>query len=563
MKALPIFIALVLALSLNSQAQKKSGKTLVTINNNTITDTEFERVYQKNNQIGTAEKESVNEYFDLFVKFKLKVAAAIDMGLDTLPSFKNELKGYKEQLAKNYMTDTVKLNQLIKEGYERTKMVVRLGHIMVALQNNPSPTDTLAAWNKLMAIKARLDKGENFETVALETSEDPSVKINKGVLGSFSSFRVPYSFESMAFNTPVGSVSNPVRTQYGFHLIKVFDKKPSPGEVKVAHIMVLCPEDNSELNKSRAKQKIDSIYNRLQQGESFDTLAFKCSEDQYTAKNYGALDWFGPGMMVLPFEDAAFALKNKGDFSKPIQTRFGYHIIKLIDAKPVPDFDKMKGDLKDRVSKNERNEEIQKCFVNNLKQQYNPVLNKKVILGLYNLDTMIYKKETNLMTVCDTNAIFLTIGKKNYKVKQLDDMLNANRNSYQKWSARDFIDHTIQDFVSKNIVQYENEQLENKYPEYANLSKEYYEGILLFNVMEKMVWGKASSDTTGLENFYEKNKDKYNNPEPKALKDIKGIVISDYQNYLEKNWIAELREKYPVVVNQKLLNKLADKYKVK
>jgi peptidyl-prolyl cis-trans isomerase SurA len=564
MKALTISLAISFIFSAFSFAQFKPNQVLLSINNRNVTAGEFEKVYLKNSQVGTAEKETVDSYFDLFVKFKLKVTAAIDSGLDTLPSFKNEFKGYRDQLAKNYLTNNEILEKLVKEAYFRTTVGINVSHIMITLPQNPSPADTLAAWNKIIKIQDRLKKGESFEDLALEVSEDPSAKSNKGLLGYFPCLRFPYTFESAAYNTPVGSVSAPVRTRYGYHLIKVNSKRNSPGEVKVAHIMVASPENSTDEQKQKAKEKIMDIYAKIQQGESFDTLARKFSDDQNSARNNGELSWFGLGTMMVPeFEETSFSLVNKGDISKPVKTLYGWHIIKLIDSKPVQEFEKARNDLKTKIAQNDRNELVQINYINHLKALYKPVTNKKAIEGLYKLDSLLFKNETNLEQTCDTSATYLTIQKAKYSVGKFISWIRTKRDGYNAWTAKDFIDKTTEDFISENIFKYENSQLENKNTEFADLVKEYYEGILLFDIMERNVWSKASTDSIGLESYFAKNKDKYSTPEAKPLDEIRGIVMSDYQNYLEENWLNDLRKKYTVTIDNKLLAKIANKYKNK
>ena len=559
MKSLCLFLILSFVSLQFISAQKTSDKVLLSINNHKITAEEFERIYNKNNQVGTAERETVENYFDLFLKFKLKVYAAIDAGLDTAASFKNELKGYRDQLAKGYLTDTVMLNKLVKEAVFRTENQVCVSHYMVQLSANASPADTLAAYNRIMEVRKRILNGEPFEKVAQESSDDPNAKNNKGYLGCFAALRVPYVFENAAYNTPIGEISQPVRTRFGYHLIKVINKRSAPGEVKVAHIMVAVPVDADSAKQAEAKKKIDDLYAKLKNGESFDTLARKFSDDQYSARNNGELSWFGAGQMVPEFEEASFALNNAGDISEPIKTFYGWHIIKLIDKRPPPSADKIESDVKGKIAGSDRSSLIHDAFVSKLKKEYKYQQYADKLDCFYKLDSLVLTDTFKLQPGCDTAAVVLTIEKNKYNVIDFSNFLKNSPKIFK--DAKEFIDNTYKNYVDQSLINYEDSKLTEKYPDFRNLVQEYYEGILLFNIMEKEVWNKASEDSTGLEEYYNKNKEKYNSEGPKELDEIRGIVISDYQNYLEDLWILDLKKKYTIKVNDKLLQKIAKKYK--
>jgi peptidyl-prolyl cis-trans isomerase SurA len=559
MRSLCLFLVLSFLGLQFTNAQKQSGKVLLSINNNNITADEFERIYNKNNQVGTAEKETVENYFDLFLKFKLKVHAAIDAGLDTISAFKTELKGYRDQLAKSYLTDNETFDKLVKEAVFRTETQVAASHIMAQLPQNPTPSDTLAAYNKIISLRKRIVNGESFEKVAMEQSDDPNAKTNKGYLGYFSAMRVPYSFESAAFNTPVGEVSQPVRTRFGYHLIKVINKRTSPGEVKVAHIMVAVPEESDSLRKAEAEKKINDIYNRLKKDEVFDTLARKMSDDQYSARNNGELPWFGSGQMVPEFEEAAFAIANTGDICKPVKTFYGWHIIKLIDRRPPPTTDKIESDIKGKIASSDRNSLVRDAFIAKLKKSYKYQTFTGKLDCFYKLDSLVFTDTFQFLPDCDTMAVVLTIEKKNYHAIDFRNFMKTSPKSYA--NAKGFIDDTYNSFIGQSLINYEDSKLAEKYPDFKNLVQEYYEGILLFNIMEKEVWNKASEDSVGLEEYFKKNESKYNSEGPKQLEEIRGIVISDYQNYLEDLWIQELKKKYAIKTDDKLLQKIAKKYK--
>lgn len=534
-------------------AQYSPNDILLSIGNQKVTAGEFLQTYTKNNQAESAPGETIENYFDLYTKFKLKVVAALDAKLDTLATFKNEFNGYRNQLAKNYLTDTETLDKLIKEAYFRTATEVNASHFMIALAENAAPSDTLAAYEKIMTIRKRLLNNESFEQLARELSEDPSAKTNKGNLGYFKALRLPYTFESAAYNTPIGQISQPVRTRFGYHLIKVNNKRSSAGEVKVAHIMIAAPANAPDSTKKEAKIRIDDIREQLNSGKSFDTLAIAMSDDRNSARNGGELPWFSAGEMVPEFEEAAFAMNRNGEISKPIKTNYGWHIIRLLDKKPIPTFESAQNDLKAKVLQSDRMAVVEKSFVSKLKKKNKWTVNRNNLTGLIVADT--------LAIPFVKPVVLLTIENKTYTSDDFAKYLA----SYSKTSAKEqlklFIEDRFNDFVDKSMVDYENQNLEAKNPEFSQTVREYFDGLLLFEIMEREVWSKASRDSAGLENYFTSKKEKYNSPTPQKLEDIRGLVISDYQQFLEDKWITELKKKYRVTVNTKLLNKIASKYK--
>lgn len=300
---------------------------LMTINDVAITKSEFERIYYKNNRDSVHDEKAIKDYLELFINFKLKVIEAKKLGLDTLPTFKQELQSYRKQLSDPYFVDKETEEKLLKEAYERKKWRIRTSHILIKVSENASPADTLAAYNKAMEIKKRIDKGEDFAKLAMEYSEDDASKLNGGDIGYLTVFTTVLPYENAVYSLKVGEVSNPIRSQYGYHIIKVTDRKENPGEVKVAHIMVLVPRDAKEEDITKAENKINEIYQKLQQGEDFAKLAIEYSDDKASGKRGGDLPWFGTGRMVPEFESVAFETKI-GEYSKPFRTAFGYHIIK-------------------------------------------------------------------------------------------------------------------------------------------------------------------------------------------------------------------------------------------
>ncbi|HEX2936888.1 MAG TPA: peptidylprolyl isomerase [Bacteroidales bacterium] len=548
-----LFIPILLFTISSVFAQYSPNDILLSIGSQKVTAGEFLQTYTKNNQTESPSGETVENYFELYTKFKLKVVAALDAKLDTLSTFKNEFHGYRNQLAKNYLTDTETLDKLIKEAYFRTATEVNASHFMVALPENAAPSDTLAAYEKIMAIRKRSLNNESFEKLAQEISEDPSAKTNKGNLGYFKALRLPYAFECAAYNTPIGQISQPVRTRFGYHLIKVNNKRTSSGEIKVAHIMIVAPANAPDSTKKEAEKRIYAIGEQLNSGKSFDTLAITLSEDRYSARNGGELPWFGAGEMVPEFEEAAFGLSHNGEISKPIKTNYGWHIIRLLDKKPVPTFESIQNDLKAKVLQSDRMAVVEKAFVSKLKKKNKWNVNRNNLAHLTSSDTLVIPSAKPLT--------LLTIEDKTYTSSDFAKYLAPYNKPAAKEQLKPFVEDRFNDFVDKSMIEYEDHKLEAKNPEFSQTVREYFDGLLLFEIMEREVWSKASKDSAGLKNYFASKKEKYNNPVPQKLEDIRGLVISDYQQFLEDKWIAELKKKYRVTVNTKLLNKIASKYK--
>lgn len=347
--------------------------TLMTVDGQPVSRSEFEAIYKKNNKDAPVNKEALDEYLDLFINYKLKVRAAEAAGLDTATKFKTELMGYRQQLARPYLIDRGLNDQLMQEAYARKQEEVRASHILVNVAPDASPEDTAAAWKRIMALRARIVKGEDFQKVAQSPggSDDPSVKQNGGDLGYFSVLQMVYPFETAAYNTPVGQVSQPVRTKFGYHIIKVTDRRPAQGEIKAAHIMIRSVEADDADKKAAAEAKAQEAYARLKSGEmDFADAALRYSDDGATSGKGGELPPFTTGKMIPEFEAKAFALKHDGDISTPFKTSYGWHIVKRLGYTPPPPFEEAKGDLKAKISHDSRAEITRKKFLADLRAEY-------------------------------------------------------------------------------------------------------------------------------------------------------------------------------------------------
>ena len=370
MKTFGIITSMFLFLNIANGQKHKKDPILLTIGNKKIPKSEFDNIYNKNNNKDKpSDEKSAAEYLELFINFKLKVTEAEELGLDSTSAFKTELQGYRKQLAQPYLTDNEVTESLIQEAYERMKFDVNASHILLRLDENALPKDTIEVYNKIMKIYDRISKGEDFSQIAKVSSEDPSAKENGGDLGYFTALQMVYPFENLAFNTEVGQVSKPVRTKFGYHLIKVNDKRQARGQVQVAHVMIKLMANASAQDSAASKAKIDEIHSKLKQGADFAELAQNYSDDRGSAKKGGELPPFGTGRMVPEFENVAFGLPNQGDISSPFLTRFGWHIVKKIDKKGLASFDEMKSDLKLKVSKDSRSYKSRVSLVNKIKSE--------------------------------------------------------------------------------------------------------------------------------------------------------------------------------------------------
>ena len=457
---------------LHVEAQDKYTAVL-TVDGEPTSLEEFENIFRKNNRDSAITAQALDEYMELFINFKLKVKEAKEAGLDTVKKFKTELEGYRAQLARPYLTDADKLNDLVKEAYENYKQEVRAAHILIKVDANASPTDTAKAYAKIVAIRERITKGEEFNSLAKAVSEDPSAKENGGDLGYFTAFQMVYPFEKAAFLTKTGEVSLPIRTRYGYHLIFVNDKRPARGEMHVAHIVVKPKsETNSEAN---AESKIQEIYQKLVSGEStFEELAGKYSDDATSAKKGGDLPWFGTGKMVVEFEDAAFALMNNGDYSAPFKTAFGWHIVKRLEYRPLASFESMEKEIKNKVSKDSRAEQTKKSFIEKLKKEYN-----------YSIDEIELAK---LIEKADSNAFEgkLYVAKKSLEkplirmngltitVSEFNENMRTKGRSKPTMSPGDYIRTSANKLGEDKLLQIEDAKLEEKYTPFRLLMKEYH-----------------------------------------------------------------------------------------
>jgi len=487
------------------------AQTVLTIAGEEVSAEDFAHIFKKNNRDSAVTAASLDEYMELFIDFKLKVKAAEDLGMDTATSFVNELAGYRKQLARPYLVDNELLDALVQQAYDRTLEEVRASHLLVKLDKDPTPADTAAAWGKAVAMKERIESGEDFASIARSRggSDDPSVKDNGGDLGWFSAFMMVYPFEDACFKANEGDVIGPVRTRFGYHIIKVTGKRQARGELRCAHIMIRT--DDSKGGSEEAKNKIDALATEIAGGTDFAELARQHSDDQSSRTKGGELPWFGTGRMVESFEEAAFALAADGDVSTPVQTQYGWHIIKRLEYKAPPSFEDSRRDLEKRLQRDSRSEQVRKSFIEKRKREYGFSIDEKRFGQLAEVtvvDSLL--NEINVKKGLGKKAI-VTVGDEKTPVSDFVTYLNAGRSRIDVTgrTAEGVLRDAVSAFGDDRVIAYEDARLESKHNDFRLLMEEYHDGILLFELTDRKVWSRAVKDSAGLAEFWEENQANY------------------------------------------------------
>jgi peptidyl-prolyl cis-trans isomerase SurA len=645
MKKCFFFLLMMISFSVTAQT---NDPVIMTINGNDVGKSEFEYIYNKNNSEESIEKRSLEDYAELFKNFKLKVAEAEAQKLDTQPDFVRELSEYRIQLAKPYLDSLETDVNFEKREYDRMKSFIEVSHILFPFPGVPDnkfkilPADTLETYKKASQVYNRIRKGESFDKMVKEYTLDEQTKGRDGYLGWFTGLQLNLPLEDAAYSLPAGQVGI-ARSNYGYHILKVLNKKNNPGQIRASHILITVPEDADEAQVTEAKNKIDSIYKALSDGADFATLAKENSKDPGSAGKGGDLGWFGFGSMVKEFRDNIFALKETGALTKPFRTQFGFHIAKLTGETPLESFEEKQAGIEDLLKKGGYTVALYKPAIDKLKKEY----------GFSKDDPMYQKLINSAVTLYPTDSLYEAAYLNNSGI-----LFKVNNVAY---TANDFINFLKKDphspnristeLVAERLNAYEysvllntlNQDLENRNPEFANLIREFRDGSLMFEISKREVWDKASSDVDGLQKFFDTHKQLYVWDEPhykgyiifakdaatkkkmqkeiskmkpeeavaylnenykvgevsyvkvekgvfkkgenpfvdeqafktgkaerpegfadffllgKVLKapdsftDIRGTVVTDYQDYLEKEWIKKLNEKYPVKIYKDVL----------
>tara|TARA_B100000809_G_scaffold211896_1_gene215705 strand:- start:1894 stop:3873 length:1980 start_codon:yes stop_codon:yes gene_type:complete len=504
---------------------KPSTPTIITVGNQSIKTDEFKYIYEKNHSKDhdRYSKESLDNYLDLFINYRLKVLEAETQKLDSTPAFQTELTGYKKQLAKPYFADDLMTEELAKEAYIRSKTAVKARHILIQVKETASPQDTLHAYSQIEVIRDSIVKGADFGQMAYQFSQDPSAKSiqgkpgYKGNLGYFSSMRMVYAFENAAFNTPKNETSKIIRTKFGYHILQVQDIVTMEYKAKVAHIMIKAPNGLSKEDSLERINRTTFVYQQLQNGGNWDTLCRQYSDHTNTKNEGGILPAFTlGGSLGLPvFELASYNLKTVGEISRPIKTPYGWHIIQLKEKVPFQTYQAEKEDFVSKVKKDDRSEQNQTALASKLKSENGFKENKEKDNLLKAItDEKIITKNWNIEDHSESlqKELFM-IEKKSYSVYDFGQYIEENQKMTTKGAKEYMILSMYTDFVSTSLITFEEQQLPNKYFDYKMIIQEFHDGILIYDLMKMQVWDKANQDTSGLRTFFNDNKANYTAPD--------------------------------------------------
>lgn len=546
--------SLLLALSVFLLTGKLSAQdadpVLMTIEGKEIYQSEFEYLYNKSNAVAL-EKKNVDEYLELFTQYKLKVAAAEAIGLDTLPAFKKELNSYRRKLAASYLTDKKLEGTLVKEAYDRLKENIELSYILVDIDSPGMASDTLKAYKRAMRIYNKALKEKDFNALAFNESDDPNVKKNKGYVGYITGFMIPYPIETAVYALSKGEISKPIRFNNSYFLFKVTDRCPDRGEFLAQHILKLVAPHADQTTQDRVKQTIDQLYEQIKAGEDFQQLAQKESDDSGSASNGGELPWFGTGRMIKVFEDKVVAL-GKGEISEPFRSDFGWHIVKLVDKRSLPPFEEMQIKIQQHIKNDVRKNAGKRAKTEDLKKTYTFTPKKESYDRLYQMANNDYPFDSIFTAELRThNDVLFELDGNSYDLSAFADYLD-NRSTPSAVNAMDAMQEKLEEFEQQTILDYENSHLEEKHPEFAHLINEYRDGMLLFEIVNQEVWGKSVKDKKALQEYFEKNKGKYK----WKKKHYKGYIIQ----CADKNIAKEIKRSIKKIPTDSLFSVLYSRY---
>lgn len=523
--------------SLVSFSQFNERDVLFNVNNESVLAGEFIRVYNKNiDLIKDESQKDVDNYLQLYINYKLKLSEAYSRELHKNDNYKKELKKYTKQLESTFLTDKVTEEKLLLEAYERTKYEVNVSHVLIRIGEDNN--DTIDVYNNILKLRNPLLKN-HIDSLIKNHHNGKDLIVED--LGYFSVFKMIYKFENVAYNTKIGEVSMPFRSRFGYHIIKVIDKRNSLGEVNAAHIMAY-------KNKPGSKEKIYNLYDSIRKGSNFESLAKKYSEDKNTSFKGGRLNPFSSGQLnSIEFENMAFSLNKPNEISSPVETKLGWHIIKLYSKNKLKPIGDMKSILSNKIKRSSRSSIISDSFYAMLLDRYNLNYENKNLEYFVSIINDSWEIPDNI----EEDNFLIKIYNKTYNFQDFATYLEENKSSIKTKSKEDIVFSLYKDFINNNLLEIYKYNLEDENLDYKYILKEYKEGLLLFDLMQEKIWNVASSDSINIKEFYQSNKSKYS-----SFDDDKGEIISDYQDFLENNWITELRANNSVTIDKKVLKRI-------
>lgn len=573
-------LPMMLLICLTAGAQN-NDPVLLTVGGETVTKSDFIKAYQKNSSLSEATEADLREYLDLYITYRMKVQEAKTMKLDTAQAFQKEWASYRDQYAQQYLIDTEVSDQLLNETAERARYHIRASHILVRLPENASPKDTLAAYHKIMKIRDEIVNGMSFGDAAVKYSEDQSARDfvnpqskrlqrgNRGELGYFSVLEMIYPFESAAYNTPVGQVSQPVRTQFGYHLVYLQDKIPAIAKLYVSQIFIKDTNAlDTQADHSEMMRRAAMIRQEWNKGVSFDSLAAAYSDDAATKNSGGRMEPFSPNRRPGNYVYAAINLK-KGEISEPVPSVIGWHILRLDSVVYTTVNDEFLYMLKNRLSRDSRSKKSKESLIEKLKTEYNyEEKGKAAALKFFKKNMPDNYFQSKHVTPDSLKGIeklkpMCTFADQTLTAREFGKYLSRFQGAQLSTSMENFLEQAFPNFVGDNILRYEKTQLMRKYPEYQEVVNEVFDGLMIYEINSRKVWNAAIEDTAGTLKFYEQVKTQFPSGDTlnpyKPFEEVRAVVISMYQDYLEKEWVKELHRKYPVKLNEDVFRNILKK----
>ena len=498
--------------SLSARAQEQAD-VLFTVGKKQVEKEQFLYLITKGKKVdpaaATLSREEFEANFDQFLLFQLKVAEAESMGLHQSEEFNREFGSFKESLIAPFLIKNGVEDGELRKVYGRMQEIVRASHILFQLPPNASNEDSLSMLKMALKVKAELENGADFNALALTYSDDPSAKVNKGDLGYFTGLQMVQQFEEAAYTLPVGSISDPVVSDFGYHIIQVKDRQANPGEVEVSHILVRFDAENSS-QEENARRRISDIYAEIQKENTrWEEIVKFYSEDAATKEAGGILPWFGVGTMIPEFEMAALSLTEIGEISPPLKTPYGYHILRLEGKRPLPSYEELEQTIKSKILRNSKSGMIQSQVIAMQKARYGFKENEAELVRLSKTLTSddLTAFGAQIQEKGLTGVQLFSINNSSYAVRDLWKFMQAEEVAPK--GSGTFFSRWLDKFVAHTLAQTEEKDLEATNSDYQKLLKEYRDGILMFSLTNQEVWQKGLNDSIGQQEFYKNNIQNY------------------------------------------------------